>query len=149
MSPLFFTSLETKSSISQFSILYPPFFLLFFYILIYSWKCLLIPGWPYIFLGAVDGLELLILLPAPPQCWDYRCVLPCPVYMELGLNFKALQMLGTLPTVSILPNSFLFLACYTVSYKNGINEIYCGLEKGTEWTVQSFPQCYKVLGSYG
>lgn len=23
------------------------------------------------------GLELLVLLPPPPKCWDSRCVLPC------------------------------------------------------------------------
>jgi hypothetical protein len=27
--------------------------------------------------GAQTGLELTIL-PLPPECWDYRCVPPCP-----------------------------------------------------------------------
>jgi hypothetical protein len=27
----------------------------------------------------VSGLKLLIILPQPPKCWDYRCVPPCPV----------------------------------------------------------------------
>jgi hypothetical protein len=27
----------------------------------------------------VAGLELMIFLPQPPECWDYRCVLPYKV----------------------------------------------------------------------
>jgi hypothetical protein len=28
---------------------------------------------------AQAGLELEILLPQPPECWDYKCTPQCPV----------------------------------------------------------------------
>jgi hypothetical protein len=30
---------------------------------------------------AVAGLELMILLPQPPECWDYRCVPLSPLHL--------------------------------------------------------------------
>lgn len=42
------------------------FFLLFFFFETLS------PGWPQTFSVAKDGFKHLILLLAPPKCWDYR-----------------------------------------------------------------------------
>lgn len=38
-----------------------------------------IPDQPLTFYGAKDNLELLILLPLLPVCWDYRQVLSCSI----------------------------------------------------------------------
>ena len=35
---------------------------------------------------AGDVLELLILLPPPPKNWDYKYVLPHPIYGVLGVK---------------------------------------------------------------
>jgi hypothetical protein len=44
---------------------------LFIYLFIY----LFIEMWSYCVAQA--SLELKVLLPQPPECWDYRCVPPC------------------------------------------------------------------------
>lgn len=48
-----------------------------------------IPAYPQIYKVAEDELELLIILPLPPDGWDYRCELPhlalSPIFM---LNIK-------------------------------------------------------------
>jgi hypothetical protein len=41
---------------------------------------------------AQAGLQLVILLPLPPECWDYRRVLPCPG-MEQCLRLGDLSVL--------------------------------------------------------
>lgn len=41
-----------------------------------------------------DDLELLMLVPRPPECWDCSCVLPCTVYVVLGTKPRALCVLG-------------------------------------------------------
>jgi hypothetical protein len=49
------------------------------------------------FLCSKAGFELVILLPLPPQCWDYRYVLPClasflfPFRYIVLLNFTHLM----------------------------------------------------------
>jgi hypothetical protein len=40
------------------------------------------------------ALELVILLPHPPQCWDYRCNLSCSLCILISL------FLGTFPSIS-------------------------------------------------
>lgn len=35
---------------------------------------------------AEDGLELLILLPPTPKCWDSKCSSSCSVYAVLGIE---------------------------------------------------------------
>jgi hypothetical protein len=49
----------------------------------------------YLFLGIGShcvpqvGLELSILLPQPPKCWDYRCAPPClaqPLPFRVNIN---------------------------------------------------------------
>lgn len=42
---------------------------------------LLCLGWPYVGCKAEDDLELLILPPLLPECWDYRHGLPHAVYV--------------------------------------------------------------------
>jgi hypothetical protein len=37
--------------------------------------CFFETGSPYV---AQAGLKFMILLPQPPECWDYRCVAPHP-----------------------------------------------------------------------
>jgi hypothetical protein len=44
------------------------------------------------------ALTLVILLPQPPECWDYRYVPPCLVYLQL-LTKRFSQLLN-------LPNFF-------------------------------------------
>ena len=41
----------------------------FFWVRVWS-----IPIWPPTYYVARDGLEVLVLLPPPPECWGYRCV---------------------------------------------------------------------------
>jgi hypothetical protein len=63
------------------------FFLFLLLILIFCvrvWLCG--PGW----------LEFVILLPQPPECWDYRCVPPHPALSSLFFNFYCCPMWGTL-----------------------------------------------------
>jgi hypothetical protein len=36
------------------------------------------------------GLRLKILLPQPPQCWDYKCVPPCPASILFLINLFSL-----------------------------------------------------------
>ena len=43
-----------------------------------------------------DDLELLILLPLPPEHWDDRCVPLHPIFVMLGTELRA--MLGKLST---------------------------------------------------
>lgn len=72
------------------------------------------PGWPGTFYITKDYLELLILLPVPPEGGDYWCAPPRPVYVAPGTNPRASALpteprcqpwashLG-FPTVSFLP----------------------------------------------
>jgi hypothetical protein len=39
------------------------------------------------FNGAQADLELVILLPLPPECWDYRCVPPSLVALNLKVHY--------------------------------------------------------------
>ena len=41
-----------------------------------------------------NDLELLVLLPLPPECWDDRHVPPRAVYVVLGTKPTPLGMLG-------------------------------------------------------
>lgn len=43
------------------------------------------PGWLQTGYVAKDGLELPILLPLPPKCWDCRHTSLCRVHVVLGL----------------------------------------------------------------
>ena len=45
-------------------------------------------GWPWICSAPADNLELLILLPPPPECWDYRCDSPSLVLWSVGICFR-------------------------------------------------------------
>lgn len=72
---------------------FSPFYEKVSYILDWIWIC-------YI---AKDDLELLIFLLLPPECWNYRCVPSCQVYVVLGVEPGALHMLGKLSTIWIMP----------------------------------------------
>jgi hypothetical protein len=41
----------------------------------------------------------LVLLPPPPECWDYRGRAPHPAYAVLGIEPRALCMLGKHSTI--------------------------------------------------
>lgn len=41
-----------------------------------------------------DVLEVLVLLPPPPERWDEKCAHPHPVYTGLGMEPEALCLLG-------------------------------------------------------
>ena len=43
---------------------------------------------------AKDDFELLILLSPYPKGWDYKYMLPCPIYVMLGIEPRALRILG-------------------------------------------------------
>lgn len=43
-------------------------------------------GWTWTFSVAEDDQRLLVLLLAPPRCWDYRPVPPFPAHMVLGIK---------------------------------------------------------------
>lgn len=43
-----------------------------------------VPGWPATHYVAKDDPERPILLHPSPDCWNYRCVLPCQVYQTQG-----------------------------------------------------------------
>jgi hypothetical protein len=39
---------------------------------------------------AQDGLKLTVILPQPPECWDYRCITPCPAFSWLYISIVCL-----------------------------------------------------------
>jgi hypothetical protein len=55
-----------------------------FYFILFYFNISCTPGWPQTFQVAKDGFELLILLPPPFKCWDYRCVPSYPVLTGAG-----------------------------------------------------------------
>ena len=55
------------------------------------------PGWPQTHYVAEDDLELLTLCPPLPKCEEYRHEPPIKVYMVLGIESRALRMLGKSP----------------------------------------------------
>lgn len=57
-------------------------------------------GWPGVHSVAEDDLELRILQPLSPKCWDERCKYVCvPCYRMLGLEARVSCM-----QTSTLPN---------------------------------------------
>lgn len=46
-----------------------------------------IPGCPQNDIVAEDGLELLTLLPLPPECWHFKCALLCPASSFSSQNY--------------------------------------------------------------
>ena len=59
------------------------------------------PGWLQTQYEAEDDLELLILLPPLPMCWDYRWVPLCLVYGLLGICW------ASTPPTEYIPAPFL------------------------------------------
>lgn len=53
------------------------------------------PGNPQAFYTASDGFELYILLPSPPEYWDYRSVLQCLFSVCLFLKIKIFSLPGS------------------------------------------------------
>jgi hypothetical protein len=83
---VFLPSLPSSPSLPPLSPFLPslpslPSFLAFFFpsdrVSLYSSN---LPGIPY---AADAGLELVILLPQPPECWNYRRELPSPASFKL------------------------------------------------------------------
>jgi len=56
--------------------------------------------------GMEDDLERLISLPLPPECWDYRFVIPYKAYTVFGTKPQALCMVGKQSEYKL---SFIFL----------------------------------------
>lgn len=42
----------------------------------------------------IDALKLIVHLPLPPKCWDYRYELQHPVYAGLGIEPRVLCVLS-------------------------------------------------------
>lgn len=47
---------------------------------------------------AEHDLELLLLWPLPPECWNYRCAPPLSLCVVLGMELGASYMLGKHPS---------------------------------------------------
>lgn len=59
--------------------------------------------------GAKDDLELIILLPPLPECWDYRYILPCPAGVQYSYALPVLGWDGLLAQ-ELLPQLFSLLS---------------------------------------
>ena len=64
------------------------------FVLIFSDMVSFSPGCPQTPYVATDDFELLILLSPPAESWDYRRTPPTLVYIVLGMELRALGMLG-------------------------------------------------------
>ena len=65
-------------------------------------------GWLQICYAAETGFELLVLLPWPPKCWDYRQAPLCLAYTGLGVRPTALPVPGKYHTDWVSPLSLPF-----------------------------------------
>lgn len=71
---------------------------------------LCIPGWLQTCYAAKSGLELLMLMPLPLECWDYSCAQPHLLHVMLGTEPRASREAGT-PSAQLHPSPALSTLC--------------------------------------
>jgi hypothetical protein len=86
--------LEECSCFPGWTVSLNPLFLSFLFYFIFRTRVYLCcPGWPCTHYVSQAGLELVILLPLLPQCWDCRHVSPHPVLtLDLKKNSKTIHI---------------------------------------------------------
>lgn len=74
--------------------------------------------------GVIWNLELWILLPPPPKCWNYRYVALHPVYVMLGTGGRASCMRASTFLTELHPHRIFYyrivsqrLACLTHNFQ--------------------------------
>jgi alanine-alpha-ketoisovalerate/valine-pyruvate aminotransferase len=69
------------------------------------------------FCGTQAGLTLMILLPLPPKCWDYRCV-PLSLVMFVSLNIKPIHAHCVKFKSEEHSSSEVKVSCYPITREN-------------------------------
>jgi hypothetical protein len=106
------------------------------------------PCWPGILYIAQAGLELMILLPPPPKCWDYRCTPPHPdtflsIDSEVASNVSTAFLWQTSTYTSPLwtAQKFVYLLVGLLQHRTCADLFSKHCPIAFRWLYQFIPSC--------